>query len=132
LSDEEILERLVALNHERAAEEARGVVRWLRPDFQNPEGKTQRRAAGLDEEPEVAPDKRRAKGKKAPWPAALADQAAAVQTALAAFTAPATIDQVAAKFLRSEKNRDRVEELLDTLVSVGKARELPDGRFVAT
>src|SRR6185437_15899284 len=35
--DEAILERLVALNAERAAEEARGLVRWLRPEFQHPE-----------------------------------------------------------------------------------------------
>jgi len=34
LTDDEILERLVALNHERAAEEKRGLVRWLRPEFQ--------------------------------------------------------------------------------------------------
>lgn len=33
LSDEEILERLVALNHERAEEEKRGLIRWLRPEF---------------------------------------------------------------------------------------------------
>jgi hypothetical protein len=38
LSDDEILERLVALNHERAAEEKRGLVRWLRPEFQNKDG----------------------------------------------------------------------------------------------
>ena len=31
-----ILERLVALNAERAAEEARGHIRWLRPEFQDP------------------------------------------------------------------------------------------------
>jgi hypothetical protein len=36
LSDDEILERLVALNAQRAAEEAQGLVRWLRPEFQNP------------------------------------------------------------------------------------------------
>ena len=36
-SDETILERLVALNAERAAEEANGQVRWLRPAFQHPE-----------------------------------------------------------------------------------------------
>jgi hypothetical protein len=34
LSDAEILERLVALNHERATEEAKGQIRWLRPDYQ--------------------------------------------------------------------------------------------------
>ena len=32
----ELLTRLVALNHERAAEEKRGHIRWLRPDYQNP------------------------------------------------------------------------------------------------
>jgi hypothetical protein len=31
-----LLERLVALNARRAAEEAAGTVRWLRPEFQNP------------------------------------------------------------------------------------------------
>ncbi|MCA3726706.1 MAG: class I SAM-dependent DNA methyltransferase, partial [Phenylobacterium sp.] len=36
LTDEEILERLVALNAERAREEAAGHVRWLRPDYQIP------------------------------------------------------------------------------------------------
>jgi len=36
LTDEEILERLVALNAERAAEEQRGLIRWIRPEFQNP------------------------------------------------------------------------------------------------
>ena len=36
ISDEEILARLVALNKERAAEEAAGHVRWLRPDYQVP------------------------------------------------------------------------------------------------
>ena len=34
LSDAEILERLVALNHDRAAEEATGTIRWLRPEYQ--------------------------------------------------------------------------------------------------
>ena len=33
LTDNEILERLVALNVERSAEEAQGIVRWLRPEF---------------------------------------------------------------------------------------------------
>lgn len=36
LTDEEILGRLVALNKKRAAEEARGQVKWLRPDYQIP------------------------------------------------------------------------------------------------
>jgi hypothetical protein len=36
MADEQILERLVALNTERAREEAAGHVRWLRPDYQIP------------------------------------------------------------------------------------------------
>jgi hypothetical protein len=38
LSDEEILLRLVALNKQLAEEEARGLIRWLCPDYQNPTG----------------------------------------------------------------------------------------------
>lgn len=34
LTDDEIIGRLLELNAERAAEEARGQIRWLRPDFQ--------------------------------------------------------------------------------------------------
>ena len=36
LGPSEIVARLVALNHERAAEEKAGKVRWLRPDYQIP------------------------------------------------------------------------------------------------
>ena len=39
-AEEELLSRLVKLNAERAAEEARGLVRWLRPEYQQ-------KAAGL-------------------------------------------------------------------------------------
>lgn len=36
LGPSEIVARLVALNHERAAEEAQGNIHWLRPDYQIP------------------------------------------------------------------------------------------------
>ena len=36
LGPSEIVARLVALNHERAREEADGHIRWLRPDYQKP------------------------------------------------------------------------------------------------
>ena len=39
LSDEQILTRLVALNKERAGEEAKGLIRWLRPEYQAPDYK---------------------------------------------------------------------------------------------
>jgi hypothetical protein len=40
LTDEQILERLVALNAERGEEERTGTVRWLRPDLQNKQAAT--------------------------------------------------------------------------------------------
>ena len=36
VTDDEILARLAALNKQRGAEEARGLVRWLRPEYQVP------------------------------------------------------------------------------------------------
>src|SRR5690606_25365399 len=46
--EEAVLGRLVTLNAERAAEEARGHIRWLRPEFQNPEAQSEPEQPGLD------------------------------------------------------------------------------------
>ena len=56
LSDEEILERLVTLNHERAEEEKRGLVRWLRPEFQNRAGAATQLELAEAEETDEADD----------------------------------------------------------------------------
>jgi hypothetical protein len=45
-----ILERLVRLNAERKAEEARGLVRWLRPDYQIPRFGSEAEQARLEDE----------------------------------------------------------------------------------
>lgn len=71
LSDEEILSRLVELNAARAAEERQGLIRWLRPEFQNPLGATQTGFAAGEKEAAavVAPGKQ----EKWPWPKTLAE-----------------------------------------------------------
>jgi hypothetical protein len=126
LTDEQILERLVALNQQRAEEERRGLIRWLRPEFQNPEGRTQQAiAAGETETPTTA---KKAETAKRPWPKSLSAQAAAVQTTLAELAAPADEVQIAKRFTAA--NKDRIAELLETLSSLGKARQLDDGRYV--
>lgn len=57
LNDEEILEKLVALNRERMAEERRGHVRWLRPDYQIPRfGKDVDKQAAKEEGAQIAAD----------------------------------------------------------------------------
>ena len=81
LTDEQILERLVALNAERAEEEKRGIIRWLRPEFQNPAGAAAPTAQQSDL-PSPLPAGEgsgvRAPEKK-PWPKDLPQQVAAVR-----------------------------------------------------
>ncbi|HVG30475.1 MAG TPA: DNA methyltransferase [Pyrinomonadaceae bacterium] len=124
LSDEEILERLVRLNAERAAEERAGRVRYLRPAFQRPAGATQ---AALDTG-EAAPAAA-AKLSKQPFPKTLPEQARAVRLALAAEPSAVTPAELARRFTRARASA--VEELLQTLASLGQAREVGGGRYVA-
>lgn len=127
--DELILERLVALNHERAEEEKRGKIRWLRPEFQcrdrQPES-VQTEIAEVGRTVPGEPDKRagkkpKTKTAKQPWPKTLPAQVEAVQSALEAATAPATVADLAKTFQRA--NKDRIAEILQTLTALGKAKE---------
>jgi hypothetical protein len=128
LTDAEILERLVALNAERAKEEASGLVRWLRPDYQNPGGaQTQQTALAVEVEPEAKPGKQRA-GKLA-WPKTLSERVKAVSTALATVKEPVTAPDMAKRFARARPAD--VGEILETLCAMGKARRgKADGTFL--
>lgn len=130
LTDEQILERLVALNAERAKEEATGHVRWLRPDYQiprfakGPSAKTGELALG---EAVVAIDK----GLPA-FPTDRYEQVLAVQAALGAAGRPVDPADLARGFKRGGKRiEQRVVQALNTLARYGNATALPDGRFVA-
>jgi len=116
---------LVALNAERAAEEKRGLVRWLRPEFQNPD---QTRAP---EQMEIATEKAEpaavaAKGDKLPWPKALPEQVRAVAQALAHAKQPVTIEALSEHFSGRGPWKRRLPQLVETLVSVGRARKVGD------
>lgn len=115
LSDEDILFNLVALNKERAEEEARGLIRWLRPDYQNPEGKTSDTGKTGDMALEVA-----AKVEKVKWPKELPAQFAAVRQALEEI-GEATPEQLAACF--SGAGLKKVAPLLETLVALGQIEQ---------
>lgn len=127
LEDEAILQRLVDLNHERADEEGRGLIRWLRPEFQNPDGATQ--TAFDNESTKKKAKKATAKIKKQPWPKSLPDRMVAIQNALQRHGTPADVRQVAAYYTRA--NKDNVAELLETLAAVGNVRQIEDGRYVS-
>ncbi len=121
-AEEELLSRLVALNRERAAEEARGLVRWLRPDYQIPRlGAKVAKPAEEQIEAELAVPA----VKDAPkWPADALEQIRIVRDVLARAPAPALPDAVAASFggRVTPKRRARVEQVLETLVATGAAR----------
>jgi hypothetical protein len=126
LSDEEILERLVALNAERAAEERQGKVRWLRPEYQCPGGA----AVQLETESEVSGESAPATPTaKVPWPKTMPDRARAVRAALAVRNTPATADEVALAF--SNAKRAGVLELLETLAALGQCRRVDSDRYAA-
>ena len=130
LTDEEILERLVALNAERAAEEAQGLIRWLRPEYQAPGDYGPRTTQHvLIQEDAPIYETSLAARLPLPWPTRMAEQAQAVRAALVALGGPASAAQVAAAFAAAPP--ERVAELLETLVMLGQARETADGWFVA-
>lgn len=123
LDDEAMLERLVALNAERAAEERGGVVRWLRPEFQAPRAATARKA--VQEEMGIAPAA--VVAARTAWPEKLPDRFQAVK-ALLSETESAIHVKDAAKAFEGAKRQD-VEQVLETLVAFGEARSLGEGRF---
>jgi hypothetical protein len=63
------------------------------------------------------------------WPATLPEQARAVRELLQAQNLVMSSQEVVSAFMGSRA--DRVTELLDTLVSLGQARGLGDGRYTA-
>ncbi len=133
LSDEEILERLVALNHQRAEEEKRGHIRWLRPDFQCRDRQQQAVQTELEADEDGESPKSEVRSPKTdapqPWPKPLAEQVEAVRRVLSAAGGPVTAAEVAARFQRASK--DRVAEILETLLALGKARQVDVGKFQA-
>jgi len=155
---EALLERLVALNTRRAAEEAGtwpgsppgGTVRWLRPDFQDPQ---QRRGAAagvstalteqpaLIEPPAPALDTPNAEETDAPaaaptaaaatrqpWPTDLKAQLRAVAELLAASPAGLSEAQIADRFTARGAWKKRLADVLATLEAVARAR-CEDGRW---
>jgi hypothetical protein len=118
LTDEQILEKLVALNAERAREEEKGLVRWLRPDFQNPSGKTAATQAPLPTgEDDAAPESAPAPAAIKPWPKKIAEQIAAVRDRVAFPGKLFTVESVAGAF-KGARKKD-IEGFLDGFAALG-------------
>jgi hypothetical protein len=128
LTDEEILERLVALNHERAAEERDGRVRWLRPEFQAPKQAAAAKKAQQIEADLVAAEE---KAKKPKLPAALPEQVAAIRVMLEEAPKPLSALELSRRFSQGKRAEKKVEDILRTLAILGQAQR-SNGGYVLT
>lgn len=124
LSDEGVLENLVALNEARAADERRGFIRWLRPDYQIDKlGPLAHRADRIQSIAiAAAPKIRRA------FPAERREQAGCVLDLLSISRAPLTADQIAVQFKESERIKSDIQEVLTSLNSLGQIETFDEGR----
>ncbi|RST87523.1 class I SAM-dependent DNA methyltransferase [Aquibium carbonis] len=122
-AEEELLSRLVALNLERAAEEKRGLVRWLRPDYQIPRlgAKAPKPETGETGMLDIAlPDLT----ERLKWPADGLEQIRLVRDLLAKAPAPTPPEALASVFdgRSTPTRRARIAQVLETLVATGIAR----------
>jgi hypothetical protein len=131
LTDEQILERLVALNAERAKEEAAGHVRWLRPDYQIPrfaKGAAAPKSGELDLGAAVVAIDRALPA----FPKDKGEQVMAIRAVLQGAARPMDAAAVSRAFKGGGKKIEpRVVQALNTLVRYAEITALPDGTFAA-
>jgi SAM-dependent methyltransferase len=128
LSEAEILARLVALNATRQAEEARGRVRWLRPDYQIPRfGRPEEKLdlIGGDLRPERIEASRRT------FPADEVAQTAEIMAALATAPGAISANEIALRF-KGRALRPKVESVLAGLLRMGIITQAARGTYHLT
>ena len=114
LPSEDILFRLVTLNAARAAEERSGLVRWLRPEFQQVTAIQGGLSVEIEENVTSDPTSRQ------PWPVSLPERVRAVRGFLLQSPAAVLSESVTRKFIRSRSTE--VRAILETLVALGQAQ----------
>ena len=124
LTDEDILTRLVELNQARAAEESRGLIRWLRPDYQIDKlGALAHRADRVQTLATAKPTRSRPA-----FPEDRKAQAGCVLDLLSRSQAALTAAEIASQFkARSEAERD-VADILASLDRLGEIESFDNGR----
>jgi hypothetical protein len=127
LSDEEILERLVALNRQRAAEEAAGHVRWLRPAYQIARFGAPTEKKAQIEATLVAPED---KGKPS-FPQEEARRAMAISSVLAVAAAPLSAAEIAARFRQGKRVERDIALTLRAFARLGDVSTADGGKTFA-
>ncbi|MBX9914530.1 MAG: class I SAM-dependent DNA methyltransferase [Pseudomonadaceae bacterium] len=126
-AEEELLLRLVELNSQCAAEEARGQIRWLRPEYQNPGAtKAPEQAEAELEAGDEAAFEPSAKLKKITWPKGMREQIAAVRNTLGTQTM--SLETLVAHFAAPKTTTPLIVEALAALEELGMLYE-EDGKY---
>ncbi len=119
---DELLTRLVALNHERAAEEKHGLIRYLRPEYQNPTATTpqatQSPLPGTESPSSLNTENLNLKTPA--WPDRLPAQVTLIRQLLAQ-SPTATPEQLSTHFGRkNQKRTEQIEGIIETLRGLGQ------------
>lgn len=116
LTDEQILENLVTLNAQRAAEERNGHIRWLRPDYQNPgETHVQQTLEGITTETETAITP----AEQLPFPKTLKEQLSAIRDLFRTQSGEWTAAQITAHFKGANRKQKVILDCLESLEDLG-------------
>ena len=120
LAAEDMLARHVALNKARAQEEARGLVHWLRPEYQIPRFGSAKDKAELDlVGGAMAPGLPLAAGPKPGFPADDVAQTAAIMATLAAAPRPLDAIMLCGAFKQGRRIAPKIDATLAALVRAG-------------
>ena len=145
---ESLLERLVALNARRAAEEAAGTVRWLRPEFQDPARRTatppsapaatqtplalpEPAAPSADDDAPATLAAAAVPASRQPWPAEGKEQLRSVAELLGASPGALTEAQIAERYTGRGPWKKRLGSVLETLEAVARAQRDGQGGWRA-
>jgi hypothetical protein len=119
-----LLERLMTLNSKRAAEEAAGTVRLLRPEFQLRARAGEQVGIEIEDVPEVASPPPPPTAKR-PWPSGLPEQIKAVAEVITMSARPLAIADLELHFTARGRWRDRLPTIVETLEALGRIRKSP-------
>jgi hypothetical protein len=130
LSDEDILARLVALNAERAAEEKRGLIRWLRPDYQPLRAGAVDAQAAEEADAQATVALEAPKAQKPAFPTGDLERTAAVFSALLRADKPLDAASLAKTFRQGARVEGAIARVLASLARLGHAHS-EDGETFA-
>lgn len=121
LPEAEILEHLVALNRERAAEEVRGLIRWLRPEYQSPQTVQGVATPMIEEEIERTADYESTVQNvpPVPWPSERRAQFQALRDLLLGSARLWSLEDLAKAFKSRGRYRESIQAHLGVLEDLG-------------